>query len=101
MIVYPAITHPHKNHRFLLELMARHWSDPELRLVLLGGRGAAEAEVQADIARLGLEHRVVRPGRVPDATATDSSLQPMHWCFRASTRASGHLRWRRWRSAPR
>jgi glycosyltransferase involved in cell wall biosynthesis len=67
MIVYPAITHPHKNHRFLLELMARHWSDPELRLVLLGGRGAAEAEVQADIARLGLEPRVVRPGRVPDA----------------------------------
>jgi glycosyltransferase involved in cell wall biosynthesis len=67
MIVYPAITHPHKNHRFLLELMARHWTDPELRLVMLGGRGAAEAQVQADIARLGLEQRVVRPGRVPDA----------------------------------
>jgi glycosyltransferase involved in cell wall biosynthesis len=67
MIVYPAITHPHKNHRFLLELMARHWIDPELRLVMLGGRGAAETLVQADIVRLGLEHRVVRPGRVPDA----------------------------------
>jgi glycosyltransferase involved in cell wall biosynthesis len=67
MIVYPAITHPHKNHRFLLELMARHWTDPELRLVMLGGRGAAEAQVQADIVRLGLERRVVRPGRVPDA----------------------------------
>ena len=67
MIVYPAITHPHKNHRFLLELMARHWTDPDLRLVMLGGRGAAEAEVVADIARLGLEQRVIRPGRVPDA----------------------------------
>jgi glycosyltransferase involved in cell wall biosynthesis len=67
IVVYPAITHPHKNHRFLLELMARHWTDPELRLVLLGGRGAAEAEVVADITRLGLEHRVIRPGRVPDA----------------------------------
>ena len=67
MIVYPAITHPHKNHRFLLELMARHWTDPDLRLVLLGGRGAAEEEVAADIVRLGLEQRVVRPGRVPDA----------------------------------
>ena len=66
MIVYPAITHPHKNHRFLLEVMARHWTDPDLRLVLLGGRGAAEDEVAADIVRLGLEHRVVRPGRVPD-----------------------------------
>jgi alpha-1,3-rhamnosyl/mannosyltransferase len=66
MIVYPAITHPHKNHRFVLEVMARHWTDPDLRLVLLGGRGAAEDEVAADIVRLGLEHRVVRPGRVPD-----------------------------------
>jgi glycosyltransferase involved in cell wall biosynthesis len=67
MIVYPAITHPHKNHRFLLDLMAGHWTDPELRLVMLGGRGAAEAQVQADIVRLGLERRVVRPGRVSDA----------------------------------
>lgn len=67
MIVYPAITHPHKNHRFLLELMARHWTDPDLRLVLLGGGGSAEHDVAADIARLGLERRVIRPGRVPDA----------------------------------
>jgi glycosyltransferase involved in cell wall biosynthesis len=67
VIVYPAITHPHKNHRFLLDLMAGHWTDPELRLVMLGGRGAAEAQVQADIVRLGLERRVVRPGRVSDA----------------------------------
>ena len=66
MIVYPAITHPHKNHRFLLELMARHWTDPDLRLVLLGGSGSAEHDVAADIARLGLERRVIRPGRVPD-----------------------------------
>ncbi|HUS41365.1 MAG TPA: glycosyltransferase family 1 protein [Ilumatobacteraceae bacterium] len=67
MIVYPAITHPHKNHRFLLQLMAERWTDPELRLVLLGGRGSAEGEVIADIARLGLGQRVVRPGRVTDA----------------------------------
>ena len=67
LIVYPAITHPHKNHRFLLQVMARHWTDPDLRLVLLGGRGSAEADVAADIVRLGLEARVVRPGRVPDA----------------------------------
>ncbi len=67
VIVYPAITHPHKNHRFLLELMAWHWTDPALRLVFLGGRGSAEAEVAADISRLGLDDRVIRPGRVPDA----------------------------------
>lgn len=66
-MVYPAITHPHKNHRFLLELMARHWTDPDLRLVLLGGRGAAEDDVAGDIVRLGLEQRVIRAGRVCDA----------------------------------
>jgi alpha-1,3-rhamnosyl/mannosyltransferase len=66
-VVYPAITHPHKNHRFLLELMAQHWTDPDLRLVLLGGRGAAEDDVAGDIVRLGLEQRVIRAGRVSDA----------------------------------
>ncbi len=65
VLVYPAITHPHKGHRFLLDVMAQHWTDPDLRLVLLGGAGAADAEVAAQIDRLGLEHRVVRPGRVP------------------------------------
>ena len=66
-IVYPAITHPHKNHRFLLELLAGPWSDPDLALVLLGGRGRAEDEVVATIERLGLGPRVLRPGRVPAA----------------------------------
>ncbi|MET0578111.1 MAG: glycosyltransferase, partial [Ilumatobacteraceae bacterium] len=65
VIVFPAITHPHKGHRFLLEVMAAHWSDPDLRLVLLGGAGLAAAEVDRAIVELGLEPRVVRPGRVP------------------------------------
>lgn len=67
VLVYPAITHPHKNHALLLRTMARHWTDPDLRLVLLGGRGTADGEVEATIDRLGLRDRVVRPGRVPDA----------------------------------
>jgi alpha-1,3-rhamnosyl/mannosyltransferase len=66
-VVYPAITHPHKNHRLLLEVMARHWNDPTLRLVLLGGVGAADAEVGRAIVDLGIGDRVVRPGRVPAA----------------------------------
>ena len=66
-VVYPAITHPHKNHRLLLDVMARHWTDPTLRLVLLGGAGAADADVGRSIVDRGIGDRVVRPGRVPDA----------------------------------
>jgi glycosyltransferase involved in cell wall biosynthesis len=65
--VFPAITHPHKGHRFLLDVMAQHWDDPDLRLVLLGGVGAADGEVVDAIAARGLAERVVRPGRVPYA----------------------------------
>jgi len=66
VVVLPAITHPHKGHRFLLDVMRRHWTDPDLRLVLLGGQGSAEREVAAEIEKLGLSSRVIRPGRVSD-----------------------------------
>ncbi len=62
VIVYPAVTHQHKNHRFLIELLASSWRDPDLRLVLTGGRGAAEAEVTA-VA----DQRIRRVGRVTAA----------------------------------
>ena len=67
VLVLPAVTHRHKGHRFLLEVMAEHWTDPDLRLVLLGGVGAAEAEIAAAVETLGLADRVVRTGRVGDA----------------------------------
>jgi glycosyltransferase involved in cell wall biosynthesis len=67
VLVFPAITHPHKGHMFLLEVMARYWDDPDLRLVLLGGPGSVDGEVTATVERLGLDRRVVRPGRVPDS----------------------------------
>ena len=63
-VVYPAITHPHKDHVTLLRALARI---DGLGAVLLGGQGRAEADVAAAIAHLGLGARVVRPGRVPDA----------------------------------
>ena len=47
VLVYPAVTHPHKRHDFLLTMMRDHWKDPDLRLVLTGGRGAADAAVAA------------------------------------------------------
>ncbi|HAP77659.1 MAG TPA: hypothetical protein DCR14_16460, partial [Acidimicrobiaceae bacterium] len=62
VVVYPAVTHPHKNHAFLLELMERHWRDPHLRLVLTGGQGLADHVVAGCT-----DPRVRRLGRVSDA----------------------------------
>ena len=62
IIVYPAVTHPHKRHDFLLQMMREHWTDPALRLVLTGGEGQAEATVAACA-----DSRVLRVGRVPPA----------------------------------
>lgn len=64
IVVYPAVTHPHKQHRFLLRMMRDHWRDPDLRLVLTGGAGLAEDAVAADAAA---DARVRRLGRVPAA----------------------------------
>lgn len=64
VLFMPAITHPHKNHEFLLQMMSTHWSDPNLRLVLAGGEGRADALIQRQIVDLGLQDRVVRIGRV-------------------------------------
>jgi alpha-1,3-rhamnosyl/mannosyltransferase len=67
-VLYPAITHPHKNHVTLLRAVAGLGGDvDDTQLVLLGGRGRGEAAVVAEIERLGLAERVVRPGRVPNA----------------------------------
>lgn len=67
VLVMPAITHPHKGHLFLLSVLDRCWSDPDLRVVLLGGSGRAAAAVSAAIAALGTPSRVVQPGRVPSS----------------------------------
>ncbi|MEZ5251631.1 MAG: glycosyltransferase family 1 protein [Ilumatobacteraceae bacterium] len=69
VLVYPAMTAPHKNHVFLVELLETVWREPELRLVLIGGAGlAAEALDQAIAAASeSTRSRIVRPGRVSDA----------------------------------
>lgn len=70
VLVYPANTHPHKNHRFLLGLMARgqgEWADESLRIVFAGSPGRAERSVRDMVRDLGLASRVVMPGRVSDA----------------------------------
>ncbi len=70
VLVFPAITHPHKNHRFLLALMAKgneSWQDEKLRLVCAGSAGSHQSAVQTLINELNLGDRVVMPGRVSAA----------------------------------
>lgn len=70
VLVFPAITHPHKNHVFLLRLLASGkgaWADHSLRLVFAGSEGLAEHDVRALISELHLEGKVVMPGRVSSA----------------------------------
>jgi alpha-1,3-rhamnosyl/mannosyltransferase len=62
VLVYPAVSHPHKNHRFLVELMRTHWRDPDLRMLFIGGKGRAEDELRSIT-----DSRILRLGRVRDA----------------------------------
>lgn len=63
-VVYPAITHPHKGHRVLVDMLGH--LDPDLQLVLLGGAGVAEPEVRTAIESSPHGDRVHRLGHVPD-----------------------------------
>ena len=67
VLVFPAITHPHKNHLFLLQLLVNAggaWADPSLRVVFAGSEGSHHAHVLSYIAEYDLGSRVVLPGRV-------------------------------------
>ena len=68
-ILYPAVTHPHKNHLMLVEAFTRLADHhPTARLVLTGGPGTAEAEVANAVAASRHGDRITRTGRIP---ATD------------------------------
>ena len=67
VLVFPAITHPHKNHVFLLQLLVNGgdaWQDPSLLVVFAGSEGSHHAQVLSYIAEHNLSSRVVLPGRV-------------------------------------
>lgn len=63
-LLYPAITHPHKRHTLLVDMLEH--VDDDVALVLIGGSGHAEAAVRAAIAASPRRARIVRPGRVSD-----------------------------------
>ena len=64
VLLIPAITHPHKNHEFLLRLVANEWRNEDVKLVMVGGSGLAESQIQSLISELGIANKVVRSGRV-------------------------------------
>lgn len=61
-VIYPAITHPHKAHRLLVDMLAH--LDRDVLLVLPGGVGAAEPGLREAIAAGNAADRVRRVGRV-------------------------------------
>lgn len=68
VVLYPAITYPHKNHAVLVdafsEVLRAH---PSALLVLPGGRGGAEDQLRAQIDRMGVRDQVRRTGRISAA----------------------------------
>jgi alpha-1,3-rhamnosyl/mannosyltransferase len=69
VVLYPAITYPHKEHQTLLSAFERVLVDhPDAVLVLPGGAGSSEPAIQAQIhGSARLQERVRRIGRVSDA----------------------------------
>jgi alpha-1,3-rhamnosyl/mannosyltransferase len=86
VIVYPAVTNRHKNHKFLIRLLDSHWRDPDLRLVFIGGSGPPRKKCNEPATR-GSESWAVSRRQI----ATVSSAWPRQWCSRVSTRDSAPL----------
>lgn len=68
-VVYPAITHPHKGHSVLVELLAAIATPSHslggLKLVVVGGEGSAENSFRAAVSSADVSASVVRTGRIP------------------------------------
>jgi len=66
-LVYPAITHPHKNHEFLCDLLAGPLRDADVQVVCAGGEGRAHDALRRRIAETNLHDRMKLVGRLNDA----------------------------------
>jgi len=68
VVLYPAISYPHKNHAVLVDAFAAVLRQhPGAVLVLTGGAGSEERAILRQVARLGIAGSVRRLGRVPAA----------------------------------
>lgn len=62
--IYPAVTHPHKNHTFLVDLLAGPWRTSGVHLLFIGGEGRGHAALLDRIASSGVVDRVHFTGHV-------------------------------------
>ena len=65
--IYPAITHPHKNHEFLVSLLAGPWRATQHHLVFIGGQGRGHEALMAAVAASGVSDRIHFTGHVGSA----------------------------------
>jgi alpha-1,3-rhamnosyl/mannosyltransferase len=63
-LIYPAMTHPHKNHRFLVELLAGPWRENGVHMMFIGGEGRAHGDLLSRIERSGVADRIHMTGHV-------------------------------------
>jgi alpha-1,3-rhamnosyl/mannosyltransferase len=66
LLVYPAVTHPHKNHAFVVQLMAGPLRDLDAQVVFAGGSGRAHDSLLRMIAEHQLAERIKVVGRLGD-----------------------------------
>jgi glycosyltransferase involved in cell wall biosynthesis len=64
-VLFPAMTWPHKRHRFLVEVVEKL---PDVDLVLTGGEGPAHAEVMSAVSSSAASSRIRHLRRVPAET---------------------------------
>ena len=67
IVLLPAMTHPHKGHLFLLDVMEKSWKAQGVQLVLIGAAGAAEEAVSQRASSAELKTCVKKLGRVSKA----------------------------------
>lgn len=67
VLAYPAITHPHKNHEFLCDLVAGPLRGRDVQVVFAGGEGRAHEALRRRIAELRLDGVIKLVGRLDDA----------------------------------
>ncbi len=91
LVLYPAVTHPHKNHVVLLAAMERVIREhPEALLVLTGGPGRIHHEVIAHAHRLDPEGRFIRHfGRVAAPTLAELTARADVMAFPSSYEGFG------------